>query len=74
MEFAIPGFNKRFCTPNALTTLLECLVDYASPETRRAGLAAIQAEVDKLGDDAMKRELRSRLERIEKKDERDVYF
>ena len=34
MEFAIPGFIKRFCTPNALTTLMEYLVDYASPETR----------------------------------------
>ena len=37
MEFAIPGFIKRFCTPNALSTLMEYLVDYASPETRAAG-------------------------------------
>ena len=34
MEFAIPGFIQNFCTPNALTTLMEYLVDYASPETR----------------------------------------
>ena len=33
MEFAIPGFIKRFCTPNALTTFMEYLVDYASPAT-----------------------------------------
>jgi 2-iminoacetate synthase len=37
MEFAIPGFIKRYCTPNALTTLTEYLADYASDETRKAG-------------------------------------
>jgi len=37
MEFAIPGFIKRFCTPNALTTFMEYLVDYASPETAKSG-------------------------------------
>ena len=37
MEFAIPGFIQRFCTANALSTLMEYLVDYASPETRAAG-------------------------------------
>ena len=40
MEFAIPGFIQNFCTPNALSTLMEYLVDYASPETRAAGEAA----------------------------------
>ena len=34
MEFAIPGFIKRFCTPNALTTFMEYLVDYATPGDR----------------------------------------
>jgi len=37
MEFAIPGFIKRFCTPNALLTLQEYLTDYASPEVRSKG-------------------------------------
>jgi 2-iminoacetate synthase len=37
MEYAIPGFIQNFCTPNALVTLREYLVDYASPETRAAG-------------------------------------
>ena len=38
MEFAIPGFIQNMCTPNALTTLCEYLVDYASPKkhARRA--------------------------------------
>lgn len=39
MEFAVPGFVKRFCTPNAVLTLTEYLIDYASPETRAKGLA-----------------------------------
>ncbi len=30
MEFAIPGFIQNLCTPNALTTLMEYLVDYGS--------------------------------------------
>jgi hypothetical protein len=48
MEFAIPGFIKRFCTPNALLTLKECLSDYASPEVRERGTAVIAAELAKL--------------------------
>jgi 2-iminoacetate synthase len=74
MEFAIPGFIKRFCTPNALTTLTEYLVDYASPETRRAGLKAVQDELDKLEDGNIKEELIRRLERIQSSDDRDLYF
>ena len=38
MEFSVPGFIKRFCTPNALMTLAEYLEDYAPKETyKRAG-------------------------------------
>ena len=43
MEFAIPGFIQNLCTPNALTTLMEYLVDYASDETCAAGMKAIAA-------------------------------
>ncbi|MEI6809860.1 MAG: [FeFe] hydrogenase H-cluster radical SAM maturase HydG, partial [bacterium] len=37
MEFAIPGFIKDYCTPNALLTLGEYLEDYSNPETRKVG-------------------------------------
>jgi len=74
MEFAIPGFIKRYCTPNALTTLTEYLVDYASPETRRAGEELIRKELDKLDPGPLKTELEARLARIEKTDDRDLYF
>jgi 2-iminoacetate synthase len=74
MEFAIPGFIKRFCTPNALTTFMEYLVDYGSEETRREGFAQIDAELAKLEDGPLKRVLVERLERIRMKGEHDFVF
>ena len=74
MEFAIPGFIQNLCTPNALSTLMEYLVDYASPETRTAGEAAIRREIEKLPEGERKRQLLDRLRRIAEKDERDLYF
>ncbi len=74
MEFAIPGFIKRFCTPNALTTMLEYLVDYASPETREAGERLIREELDGMEDCELKRTLIKRLEEIRTTELRDSYF
>jgi len=74
MEFAIPGFIKRFCTPNALTTVLEYLVDYASPETRATGEKLIAAELAKMEESPLKRELVERLEKIRTAGERDLYL
>ncbi len=74
MEFAIPGFIKRFCTPNALSTLVEYLTDYASPETRAAGETLIRAELAELEEGPLKTELIERLDRIRKTDDRDLYF
>jgi len=53
MEFAIPGFVKRFCTPNALLTFAEYLYDYASPRTKKVGLELIDKEVAKIEDPQM---------------------
>ena len=74
MEFAIPGFIKRFCTPNALSTLTEYLTDYASPETQAAGENLIAQELTKMENGALKAELIRRLERIKTTDDRDLYF
>jgi len=74
MEFAIPGFIQNMCTPNALSTLMEYLIDYASPETRAAGEIALRAELDKIPDGERKRQLLDRLQRITEKGERDLYF
>ncbi len=74
MEFAIPGFIKRFCTPNGCTTLTEYLVDYASPETRRAGEERIGRELVQIEEGPLKSKLQDRLKRIENSDDRDLYF
>lgn len=74
MEFAIPGFIQQFCTPNALTTLMEFLVDYATPETRAAGEKIIAAEIAKMPDGKVKKQLVEAIGRIGKTQERDLYF
>ena len=73
MEFAIPGFIQNLCTPNALTTLMEYLVDYASPTTRAAGEQTIALEIEKLPDSPRKEQLLARLGQI-KEGKRDLYF
>ena len=74
MEFAIPGFIKRYCTPNALATLQEYVADYASDDTRAAGERLISEEVSRLEDGPIKHELVKRLESIRTTGERDLYF
>jgi 2-iminoacetate synthase len=74
MEFAIPGFIQNLCTPNALSTLMEYLIDYASAETRTAGEATIHREIENLPESERKRQLLDRLRRISENDERDLYF
>ena len=74
MEFAIPGFIKRFCTPNALSTLMEYLADYATPETRAAGEKIIAAELARMEEGKIKEQLTDRLRRIRETDDRDLYF
>ena len=74
MEFAVPGFVKRFCTPNAVLTLTEYLIDYASPETRAKGLAAVRRELDVLPEDnPLKRRLLEKLDKVNG-GHRDLFF
>ena len=72
MEFSVPGFIKRFCTPNAMLTLAEYLVDYAPAETARKGWASIEQNMGALSEKSQ-RTVRERIERI-KQGERDLYF
>ncbi|TCN67570.1 [FeFe] hydrogenase H-cluster radical SAM maturase HydG [Acetobacteroides hydrogenigenes] len=73
MEFSVPGFIKRFCTPNAVLTLAEYIVDYASPATAEKGWRLIDETIAELDGDKFKDELVTRLEKI-KQGERDLYF
>lgn len=74
MEFAIPGFIKRYCTPNAMSTLQEYLNDYASPETKEVGDRLIGLELQRMEDGAQKAELVQRLARIRADEARDLLF
>lgn len=73
MEFSVPGFIKRFCTPNAILTLSEYLVDYAKPETSEKAWKVIDKEIKGLDDDKVATQVRERIEKI-KQGERDLYF
>ncbi|OGV39599.1 MAG: [FeFe] hydrogenase H-cluster radical SAM maturase HydG [Lentisphaerae bacterium GWF2_45_14] len=74
MEYAIPGFIERLCTPNALLTLEEYLLDYASPETREAGEKMIASELAKVKDEKVRKEIMERLDKIRNTEQRDFYF
>jgi len=48
MDLAKPGDIKHHCDPNALSTFLEYLIDYGSPETRAVGEALISRKLDEM--------------------------
>jgi len=73
MEFSVPGFIKRYCTPNALLTLAEYLEDYARNATREKGYQLIARNLAEMKEDGFKTKLEERLELV-KKGERDLYF
>jgi len=73
MEFSVPGFIKRYCTPNAMLTLAEYLEDYAPEKTQAMGWALIEKELNKMEDKVTEKETRIRLERV-KAGERDLFF
>jgi 2-iminoacetate synthase len=71
MAVAKPGAIKYRCDPNALSTFLEYLIDYASPETRLAGGKLIAAELDRM-EEHRKAKASKMLDRV-RAGERDVY-
>ena len=48
MDMAKPGLIREMCGPNALSTFVEYLEDYASPATAEAGERAIGEELDRM--------------------------
>ena len=46
MDLAKPGEIKEHCAPNALSTFQEYLEDFATPEAKTAGEAAIRSQLD----------------------------
>lgn len=72
MEFSVPGFIKRFCTPNAILTLSEYICDYASCDLAIKGWKAVEKNLKTLEPPTASK-TREKIERI-KKGERDLYF
>ncbi|MCL2727675.1 MAG: [FeFe] hydrogenase H-cluster radical SAM maturase HydG [Bacteroidales bacterium] len=73
MEYAIPGFIGKFCTPNALLTLAEYLEDYASPETKIAGYELINRELAIFPQGDFKSKIEQRIDQV-KSGERDLLY
>ncbi len=72
MEFSVPGFIKRFCTPNAMLTLAEYLLDYAPEHTAEKGWDVIEKNIHELHEN-VQHQVREKIEKI-KRGERDLYF
>lgn len=71
MEFSVPGFIKRYCTPNAILTFAEYLEDYGSDEAKIKGYKMINEEIEKLeGNNEI---VKKKLELL-KSGKRDLYF
>ena len=73
MSLCKSGQIQNCCHPNALMTLKEFLMDYASEDTRRKGELMIEKEIDNIGKDKVKDIVRERLVKIENGD-RDFRF
>ena len=73
MQLCKSGQIQNCCHPNALMTLEEFLVDYASEETRKIGEELIEREIENIGKEDIKLVVRKELEKI-KNGTRDIYF
>ena len=73
MEFSVPGFIKEKCTPNAIMTLAEYLIDYREIKNAKKGWELIDKSIAKMENQAVKDILIDRVDRI-KNGERDLYF
>ncbi len=73
MEFSVPGFIKKFCSPNAILTLSEYLLDYAPEETANKGWKVIEKNINELPDEKTRIKLREKISEL-KKGKRDLYF
>ena len=74
MSLCKSGQIQNCCHPNALMTLKEYLVDYASPETRKIGEELIEKELDNIPKEKVRQIARDYLTEIEKEGKRDFRF
>ena len=62
------------CHPNALMTLTEYLIDYASEETRKIGFELIDKELEKIPNEKVKAIAKENIEAIKSSNRRDFRF
>ncbi len=62
------------CHPNALMTLTEFLVDYASEETKQVGYKLIESELEKIPTEKVKNIAKENIENIKNSNRRDFRF
>ena len=62
------------CHPNALMTLTEFLVDYATEETKKVGFALIDKELEKIPNEKVKKIAKENIENIKNSNRRDFRF
>lgn len=74
MSLCKSGQIQNCCHPNALMTLKEYLMDYASPETRKIGEELIKKELLNIPKDKVREIAEKNLEEIEKLGKRDFRF
>ncbi|MBQ8588753.1 MAG: [Clostridia bacterium] len=68
------GQIQNCCHPNALMTLAEYLVDYASEETRTKGFELIEKELNKIPNEKARKIARENVEAIKASNRRDFRF
>lgn len=73
MPLAKSGQIQNVCQPNAILTFKEFLEDYASPETKKAGVQTITDHLDQISNPKIRRLTEERLKLIEQ-GQRDLYF
>ncbi|QGU95965.1 [FeFe] hydrogenase H-cluster radical SAM maturase HydG [Clostridium bovifaecis] len=73
MSLAKSGQIQNVCTPNALMTLMEFLMDYGDEELHQKGEALIQEELRKIKREDVRNLVTNNIERI-KSGERDLYL
>jgi 2-iminoacetate synthase len=71
MDMAKPGLIKHHCAPNALSSCMEYLLDYAKPATRKVGENLVAHELDTM--EPSVQQIGQRLVSEVQADKRDVY-
>ena len=74
MSLCKSGQILNCCHPNALMTLTEYLIDYASEETRARGFAMIEEELEKIPHEKVRAIARQNIEDIKHSNRRDFRF